>query len=82
MFHFHTHTESVHTFRLKKQEESVLLSMVVTKVMDGNIFYFCACQGGNETTKRIRHAPLAGVPITIISGHTATTVALYLVSTT
>ena len=42
MFHFHTHMESVQTLRLK-EEESVLLSIVVfTKVMDGNIFYFCA----------------------------------------
>ena len=44
MFQFHTYMESVHTFRLIKQEESVLLSMVVsTKVIDKNIFYFfCA----------------------------------------
>ena len=42
--------------------------VVSTKVIDKNIFYFfCAWQGGNETTKRVGYAPLAGVPITKIS---------------
>ena len=43
MFQFHTYMESGHTFRLIKQEESVLLSMVVsTKVIDKNVFFFFA----------------------------------------